>query len=334
MVKHLLKLLGCLVVFLVILGIPAIYVIVGPGGICAKVNRPENQTIIIEKGMGISQISALLTQKGLVAYPHTFYGAVLLASVLAGKWKIVQAGEFMISSKSRPIDIIEILCSSKPIVHSLTIPEGLTIMEIVKKIQDTPLLKGEISRIPSEGYAFPETYVYVYGDSRQALLDQMEAQMRSALETCWQARGARLPYEGPHQALIMASIVEKETSETSERPRVAAVFVNRLRKGMRLQADPTVIYGLTLGKERLGRSLTKADLKSETPYNTYGVAGLPPHPIACPGKASLEAALNPVMTQEIYFVANGEGGHHFSETLDQHNLYVRQCRKNPRRSQR
>lgn len=300
----------------------ASYLLIGPGGIYTSVDREIDKTIIVEKGMGLSQIADLMAKAGLVNHKYIFYGATLLED-LGGKLK---AGEYLIPAEARPIDIVNLLASGKSIVHSITIPEGLTVSEIAEKIEEIPVLKGTINRLPEEGYLLPETYIYVYGDTKQDLINRMETGMKKILDKVWYTKKENLPYNTPHEALTMASIIEKETGRTSERPRVAAVFINRLKLGMRLQADPTVIYGITLGKQKLGRLLTKADLQSETPYNTYVITGLPPHPIACPGRETLEAAFNPAETRDLYFVADGSGNHNFSENLDQHNAHVRRWR--------
>lgn len=301
----------------------ASYILIGPGGVYTSVDREVDKTIIIEKGMGLSQIADVLVNSGLVSNKVTFYSATYLAD----QWGKLKAGEYLIPDQARPIDIVEIVASGKGIIHAITIPEGLTISEIAERVQEISLLKGTVSRLPSEGYLLPETYIYVYGETKQDLINRIEAAMKELLEKIWSQRKDDLPYRNSHEALTMASIVEKETGHTSERTRVAAVFVNRLKCGMKLQADPTVIYGITLGKQKLGRLLTKADLQSETPYNTYVIEGLPPQPIACPGRAALEATLNPAETKDLYFVANGEGSHNFSDNLDQHNAYVRQWRQ-------
>lgn len=300
----------------------ASYIIIGPEGIYTSVDRQKDTVIVIEKGMRVSQMADLMVTAGLINHKYTFYGA----TALSGQWGKLKAGEYLIFNQARPIDIVDILASGRVIIHSLTIPEGLTVHEIAEKLQETPLLKGVVSRIPSEGYLLPETYTYVYGDTRQGLIDRMEADMKAVLARIWSQKKEKLPYESAHEVLTLASIIEKETGHASERGRVGAVFVNRLKLGMKLQADPTVIYGLTLGKMKLGRLLNRDDLQTETPYNTYVIAGLPPHPIACPGRASLEAAINPLDTQDLYFVADGQGSHNFSNTLSQHNDFVRQWR--------
>ena len=192
------------------------------------------------------------------------------------------------------------------------------VREVLTLLKEEPLLEGEVSGDIPEGSLLPQTYHFTYGDQRSTLIDRMRSGMTQTMGELWDKRKPGLPFETQQQALTLASIVEKETGIDSERPRVAAVFINRLRKGMRLQTDPTVAYGL----EKTGaasHTLTLADLRTPTPYNTYLIDGLPPTPIANPGRAAIEAVLNPADTNDLYFVATGTGGHNFSATLEQHN---------------
>lgn len=320
MKKIILRLIGISVLIpLLIIG----YLLVGPEGVYTTVNRENDQTIIIKKGASLAQIGDQLMQQGLIDNKAVFY----LAIIISEQRHKLRAGEFLIPEEATPLDIIKILCSGKMVVHRITFPEGTTVQAIVDCLNNTSFLTGEIESTPREGYLLPETYSYTYGDTRQSIITRMEEAMKIALETYWKDKTPDLPYRDCHEALTMASIVEKETALAMERPRVAAVFINRLKLGMKLQADPTVIYGLTLGKAKLGRSLTRKDLESDTPFNTYMIAGLPPHPIACPGKNALQAALNPLATPDLYFVADGIGGHHFSDTLTQHNVHVQNWRR-------
>ncbi|MBX3458268.1 MAG: endolytic transglycosylase MltG [Candidatus Paracaedibacteraceae bacterium] len=294
----------------------------GPGGVYTQVTHEKDEAVIIEKGMGMDDVAELLLSKKLISNRYAFY----LAAALDRQWGKLKAGEFLIPNHARPTEIVRILCCGKVIVHKITFPEGSTAHEIIDTINKIDLLKGEILHVPAEGFMLPDTYTYVYGDTKQSLVNRMEAAMILVLAETWNKRKTDVPYENSLEALTMASIVEKETGRKDERKRIAGVFTNRLKRGMRLQADPTVIYGITLGKSKLGRKITKNDLKSETIYNTYLIEGLPPRPICCPGKAAIEAALQPMTTKDLFFVANGAGGHNFSSSLGQHNTFVNQYR--------
>lgn len=295
----------------------------GPGGILQSVNLEEDTAIVIDKGSSTEAIIDLLLKHGVIQNKYAFYAAVLLS----GEKGHLRAGEFLIPAHASMWDLIKILCCGSVIVHTFTIPEGTTVADVVRRLRELPNLQGEIERLPKEGSLLPETYTYVYGEERQSMLHRMEKAMKLAVNDLWQERQEGLPIRSPEEVLVLASIVEKETGVARERSRIAGVFINRLRIGMKLQSDPTVIYGLTLGKSKLGRSITRSDLKSETVYNTYVVDGLPPLPIACPGKEAIKAVLNPIKTKELFFVANGRGGHNFSVTYGQHNSYVNQWRQ-------
>lgn len=295
----------------------------GPDGVYHEVDHGQDKVIIIEKGSSNRDIVKLLQEKNLLRNQYSYY----LALFLSQQYGKLKAGEFLIPQHARPVDIIKILCCGRVIVHTITLPEGLTVSEIIKTIQQLDHLEGEISRIPEEGMLLPETYTYVHGDSRQSLIDRMEKEMKKVLDQEWEQRQEREGYKHWREALIMASIIEKETGQAEERSRIAAVFLNRLKKGMKLQSDPTVIYGITLGKFGLGRLLNRQDLKTPTEYNTYTIEGLPPTAIACPGSKAIKAALNPLKTTDLYFVANGSGGHHFSSTYQQHFSHVQNWRR-------
>jgi UPF0755 protein len=209
----------------------------------------------------------------------------------------------------------------------VTFAEGLTTAEILSQLALTEGLMGIVTALPAEGALLPETYHFSYGDKRQAIVGRMAASLRDQLADLWAKRAPGLPLDSPRDALILASIVEKETAKAAERPRIAQVFLNRLAKGMRLQSDPTVVYGLTKGRRPLSRPLTTADLKTPSPFNTYLIGGLPPSPICNPGSASLESVLRPAPSEELYFVADGTGGHVFAKALKEHNLNVAKWRK-------
>ncbi|MEM7722890.1 MAG: endolytic transglycosylase MltG [Pseudomonadota bacterium] len=217
--------------------------------------------------------------------------------------------------------------SGTPMAYRLVVPEGLTSWQIVEGFRQADFLSGEVVELPPEGMLAPDTYEVRRGQDRQELLDQMQASQEAILTAAWAGREDGLPLASAEEALILASIIEKETSVAEERERISGVFVNRLNRGMRLQTDPTVIYGVTEGRGVLGRGLRVSELRGETPWNTYVIDGLPPTPIANPGRAAIEAAVNPEETEFIFFVADGTGGHAFAETLDQHNRNVARWRQ-------
>jgi UPF0755 protein len=222
---------------------------------------------------------------------------------------------------------MDLLVSGRVVMRRLTAPEGLTVGEIFSLVIQADGLTGDMPPLPSEGTLLPQTYHFAYGDERRAIVERMTKAMSETLAELWAKRRPDLPYRGPNEAVVMASIVEKETAVAEERPLVAGVFVNRLRRGMRLQSDPTVAYGLDPGRGDLDRALTRDDLDRPSAWNTYRIDGLPPTPIASPGRASLEAALQPKPSAYLYFVADGNGGHVFAETLDEHNRNVARWRK-------
>ncbi len=290
-----------------------------------------SRVVVIPKGEGRIQIASRLERDGVISNRWTFIASYLMQNLLADEPEELKAGEYEIKKQASMADVLAVLTQGKSILSKLTIPEGLTSQQIVERIREEPDLIGEITEIPSEGTLLPDTYRFSKGMSRQELLDRMQAEMRRFLVGAWQRRQTDLPLNSPEEAIVFASIVEKETGRADERDRVASVFVNRLRNGMRLQSDPTVIYGIVGGEGRLGRPLTRADLNKETQHNTYKVKGLPPTPICNPGRAAIQATLNPAKTKDLYFVADGTGGHAFSETLRDHNSAVSNWRKIERR---
>lgn len=282
----------------------------------------QDTIIVIPKGVGLSEISSLLEAEGAIVRPLWFQ--------LYARWRerdrTLQAGEFMFPAQATYDDVLDILETGAVVQRRITIPEGHTSLQAAAVIQLTQGLKGNIERVPEDGTLLPETYNYSRDDTRMDVLERMEQAMRDAVSTAWANRAPNLPLATPEEAIILASIVEKETGVAEERARVAAVFINRLRKGMRLQSDPTVAYGVAGGRG-LDRPLTRTDLDTPTPYNTYTIKELPPGPIANPGVAALEATLNPIESDEYYFVADGTGGHVFSKTLAEHNRNVAKWRK-------
>jgi UPF0755 protein len=289
-------------------------------------NRPGPSsttiTVVIERGTGIDEIARLLQRAGVLAEP--------LAFRLAARWapgRPLKAGEYEFAAAITPKRAIELMRSGRTVVRRLTVAEGLTVPEVMAVLNAAEGLSGTLPPLPPEGSLLPETYHYSYGDKREQVVRRMQEAMRALLQNLWRNRDPAVPLATPGQAVILASIVEKETAKAAERPRIAAVFLNRLKRNMRLQSDPTVAYGLTEGAGPLGRPLTRADLKRPSPYNTYLIDGLPPTPIANPGSASLEAVMRPAVTDDLYFVADGSGGHVFAATLEEHNRNVAKWRR-------
>lgn len=282
------------------------------------------ETVVIPRGSGVEAIALTLDEAGVVDSPLLFVAGAKLAGPL-------KAGEYAFPAGISIDGILEMMRQGRTVVRRFTVPEGLTSAQVVALLEKEPALSGEVKAVPKNGSLLPETYHYSYGDSRAALIERMEHAMDQALAEAWKARDQNLPFDTPQQALTLASIVEKETGIAAERTKVAGVFVNRLLADMKLQSDPTVIFALTDGSGELGRALTRNDWKVESPYNTYQVTGLPPGPIANPGRASIQAALHPERHDFLYFVADGGGGHVFAKTLPDHNKNVAKWREVQRR---
>ncbi len=298
----------------------------GPGPSAAET------TILVARGSGVRQIASQLETAGIVADPMIFAVGVKLF----GKNRPLRAGEYRFPAGASASDVMQAMIEGKTLVHKLTVAEGLTTTEILALVAAAEALEGEVpagtgqlgeAQQPGEGTLLPDTYYYTRGDTRAALVQRMTAAMREGVDKLWPQRAAGLPFATPEEAVALASIVERETALAEERPRVAGVFINRLRRAMPLQADPTVIYAVTKGRTAMTRPLSRADLAIASPYNTYLHAGLPPGPIANPGRASLEAVLHPRATRELYFVADGSGGHVFAETLAAHQRNVLRWRR-------
>jgi UPF0755 protein len=236
-------------------------------------------------------------------------------------------GEYRFGKQVTLRETIETIVDGKVVQHAFTIPEGLTSEQIVAKLAEVDFLAGNIREIPKEGTLLPETYNFPRGTTREQAIQRMQQTHRRVLQEIWERRNPEVPVRSPEALVTLASIVEKETGRPDERSRVAAVFVNRLRQKMRLQSDPTIIYGLVGGKGTLGRAIVRSEIEQPTPYNTYVIEGLPPGPIANPGRASLEATASPARTKELYFVADGTGGHAFAENLQQHQQNVAKLRQ-------
>jgi UPF0755 protein len=283
---------------------------------------PEDKVVNIPRGLGIRDIADLLQREGVIDQPYVFMGGVV-ALKARGELKY---GEYQFSKQSSVGDVVETITEGKVVQHAVTVPEGLTSEQIVARLLENDALTGQIKEIPREGTLLPETYRFTRGMTREQIIQRMQQAHRRVLQEVWEHRTQDLPLKTPEQLVTLASIVEKETGKPDERTRVAAVFVNRLKTRMRLQSDPTIIYGLTGGKGSLGRPILKSEIEQATPYNTYVVDGLPPGPIANPGRASLEAAANPARTKELYFVADGTGGHVFSDNYAEHQKNVARLR--------
>ena len=288
---------------------------------------PVSRVVAIPKGEGRIEIATRLERQGIISNRWTFIASYLLRNALSDSPVELKAGEYAIKKHASMADVLNTLVRGKGILLKLTIPEGLTSKQIVERVRGEPDLDGEITDIPQEGSLLPDTYRFSKGMARQELLERMQVEMQRYLALAWANRQADLPLKTPQEAIIFASIVEKETGRPDERSRVAGVFMNRLRTGMRLQSDPTVIYGIAGGQGRLGRPITRADLRQQSAHNTYQIKGLPPTPICNPGRSAIDAALKPAETKELYFVADGSGGHAFSTTLTQHNAAVSNWRK-------
>ncbi|WGF90051.1 endolytic transglycosylase MltG [Marinivivus vitaminiproducens] len=282
-----------------------------------------DRIIDVPRGSGLASIAGELNEAGILERPLWFQ----VGARLTQRDRALKAGEYVFPAAISPSGILDLLESGKTVVRRITVAEGTTVAAVMAALGQAEGLTGDLPPAPEEGSLLPETYFYSKGDARSLVLERMTDAMDQALERAWRQRADDLPLETPEQALTLASVVEKETGVAAERPLVASVFMNRLRQGMRLQSDPTVIYALTEGKADLGRPLTRADWTFESPYNTYVAAGLPPGPIANPGLASIEAVLDPPTSNYLYFVADGSGGHAFARSLDEHNRNVARWRQ-------
>lgn len=288
----------------------------------------EARTVVVPKGKGRIQIAEALEEQGVIANRWTFVAGHVFQALSGGKRNPdLKAGEYEIKPNASMREVLDTLIEGKSIQYKVAIPEGLTSQQIVERLRAEPNLTGEIISVPAEGTLMPDTYLISKGMERQELISRMQTQMTEFVAQAWEKRQTDLPLRTIEDAVTFASIVEKETGRADERARVAAVFHNRLKKGMRLQSDPTIIYGIVGGQGSLGRPITKPDIDTKTAYNTYQINGLPPGPICNPGRDAIEAALRPATTSDLYFVADGTGGHTFSENLKDHNAAVQKWRE-------
>jgi UPF0755 protein len=248
-------------------------------------------------------------------------------ALLDGQGAQLKAGEFAFAAHISAQAAAAVIASGKTVVRRITLAEGITVVQAVALLRGAEGMEGDVASVPAEGELLPDTYFYSWGDSRERMLARQRRAMSELLKEQWEKRAPNLPFKTPQEALVLASIVEKETGVADERPRIAAVFINRLKRGMRLQADPTTIYGLTQGKAPLDRPLTRADLEAHNAWNTYAIDGLPATPIAIPGRAAILAVLNPPVSDDLYFVSDGNGRHVFASTLAEHNRNVAKLRQ-------
>ncbi len=300
---------------------------------------PLDQTkiVAVPKNDGTLTIAERLEREGVIANRYTFLISYWMLGRLAawnnGKPVQIKAGDYEIKQAASIRSVIDTLSEGRTVLTKVTIPEGLTSYQIVERLKADQSLTGEIKDIPPEGSLLPETYSLPRGSSRQLVIDMMQAAQKKLVDQLWAEKQEGLPFSTPAEALTLASIVEKETGKNDERERVAAVFVNRLRQNMQLQSDPTILYGLFLGKVSWGKPILASEIRSNTAHNTYVIKGLPPTPICNPGRLAIEATLKPSQTKELYFVADGKGGHLFAETLKDHNANVARWRQIERERQ-
>ncbi|MBQ7632681.1 MAG: endolytic transglycosylase MltG [Alphaproteobacteria bacterium] len=281
----------------------------------------ESLIIQIKRGDSLAQIAKMLQENNLIEKDTYF----ILYAKIKKLYPRIKAGEYLVEDDISLANLADLLADGKIYLRKITFAEGLTAREIAEILYAEDMLDGDFE-MPKEGNFLPETYTFSRGETRQKIVEHGQAAMKNVLQQAWDERDADLPFKNKEELLVLASIIEKETGVASERPQVASVFVNRLKKGMLLQTDPTVIYALTKGQTDLNRSLTYRDLAVDNPYNTYKYAGLPPSPICNPGKASIFAAAHPDKTPYLYFVASGNGGHNFAKSLQEHNINVKKWR--------
>src|SRR5262245_32492688 len=283
----------------------------------------EDRIVNIAARAGKRDISDVLQKEGVInVNPWIFIGSVYALKASSD----LKPGEYLFQKNASLRDVIGTIVEGKVVQHAVTIPEGLTSEQIVARLSENDIFAGSVREIPREGTLLPETYKFPRGTTRDQVIQRMQQTQKRVLAEIWERRNADIPVKSPEQLVTLASIVEKETGRADERSRVAAVFTNRLRQKIKLQSDPTIIYGLVGGKGTLGRPIKRSEITQPSPYNTYVIEGLPPGPISNPGRASLEATANPARTRDLFFVADGTGGHAFTETYDQHQKNVAKLR--------
>lgn len=270
--------------------------------------------VVIPRGEGVSAIADRLEREGVIADRRIF----VASSLYFRATDKLKAGEYAIKKNASIREVLDTLVEGKAILYSVSVPEGLTTWQVIERLKTTQELTGPVTVSPAEGTLLPDTYRFAKGTSRDELLARMQSEQEKFVDKVWPTRASDIPVKTKQEAIILASIVERETGRADERQRVAAVFTNRLRSRMRLESDPTIIYGLTGGKGSLGRGILRSEMEQTTPYNTYRIPALPPTPISNPGRAALEATLRPAKTKDLFFVADGTGGHVFAEKFDEH----------------
>ncbi|WP_394763477.1 endolytic transglycosylase MltG [Phenylobacterium sp.] len=289
----------------------------GPG---PSAREGQVTDVVLPRGASTSQIAAALKSAGVIGSRNIFY----LAAKLANAGRRLKAGEYEFRSGQSMASVLADIAQGKVVKRFVAVPEGWTTDMATDAVRAQPVLTGDVAA-PPEGSILPDSYPVARGEDRAEVIGKMRAARDALLAQLWAGRSPDLPLKTPEEAVTLASIVEKETGIPSERPRIAAVFENRLRQGMKLESDPTIIYGITKGRP-LGRGITMKELVTATPYNTYRIVGLPPTPIANPGRAALAAVLNPPKSDEMFFVANGAGGHVFASTFVEHQANVAKWR--------
>ncbi|HKS18861.1 MAG TPA: endolytic transglycosylase MltG [Bradyrhizobium sp.] len=310
------------IILILMIGVGGVYVygkkiLESPGPLA------EDKIVNIPPRSKTREIAETLQREGVIdANPWLFMGAAFALKASSE----LKPGEYAFQKSASLRDVIGTIVEGKVVQHAVTIPEGLTSEQIVARLTDNDIFAGSVREMPREGTLLPETYKFPRGTTREQVIQRMQQTQKRVLAEIWERRNPDIPIKSPDQLVTLASIVEKETGKADERSRVAAVFANRLRQKIKLQSDPTIIYGLVGGKGTLGRPIKRSEITQPSPYNTYVIEGLPPGPIANPGRASLEAAANPARTRDLFFVADGTGGHTFTETYDAHQKNVAKLR--------